>query len=590
MEMDNSKIKANLIRANFSTLKYISLITFGFSVLFIITDFFYHSILKENLLLFYRILDISLFITAITGVYFFWVYRKNNQTLQKVVTILFPFLILIWAATITGSDFQIFGLSTFIIVLLFCTFFLYLDLVVSIFLYSSSCIALITTVYLRGEFNENFLSMLFLLIPTNIFCVLITYRNYKNKKRDLLNQLKIMMMNKGLLNSNENLEKIVSIRTREIQFALEKAEESDRLKTAFLHNISHEIRTPLNAVAGFSKLITKPNISLEKIKRFSESIRTNSDKLIQIVTDVIEISQIQAKEVKVKNTEFDIVALIKEIFSRFTQKAKEKKIDLLIKSDHSYEKFLIEADQKKIEVVLMHLIDNAIKFTSKGHVEINFMIESEKLILSVSDTGIGISDKMKMHIFEPFRQAETEMSKTYGGNGLGLAIIKSYIELMRGTIAFTSEVNKGSTFALTIPIIKSIGRNIKKKEVSHDSIADTLLISEDDVENYEYLLELLGDYHLNILYASNGNQTIDLCRANSTVNLILMDIKMPVMDGYTAAKMIKEFRSDIIIVAQTEYVRESDKEKFIGVFDDYVTKPIREEELKQTLSKYLNIQ
>jgi len=372
--------------------------------------------------------------------------------------------------------------------------------------------------------------------------------------------------------------------------AKEKAEESDRLKSAFLRNMSHEVRTPLNGVEGFSKLMAKPNLTQEKIKKYSETIISSSEKIIQIITDVIEISQIQANQVKVKMTEFNLFSLINEILAKFNLIAKEKNIELLFNKDDSINEFYILSDRKKLETAFFHLIDNAFKFTSHGSVEISCEIKQENVNLTVTDTGIGISDEMLNLIFDPFRQVETGVCRNFGGNGLGLAIIKAYIELLNGTVSLKSEVNKGSAFLISIPIIKIKRETTKLMTNKPNALIDTILIAEDEYSNYEYLLEVFDETKLKILFAADGQQALDMCRANSSVSLVLMDIKMPLMDGYTAAQLIKSFRPDMIIIAQTAYALESEKEKFIGVFDDYISKPINEDELKQVLIKYIDIQ
>jgi signal transduction histidine kinase/CheY-like chemotaxis protein len=587
--MENSKINAQFIKANFSTMKYVSLIALGFSVYFLSTDYLFHKALKDEYLYLYKKLDIVFAVITVTAVLFFWLNKTRNLNIQKAGTIIFPYLILIWAAVITGIDFQMFGLSTYIVIFLFCTFYLYLKLTISIIFFFSSCIALLTTIYLRGGLNENFLPLTFLLMPISIFSVLVALRNYKNKLGELFNQEIIVMMNKNLLNSNEDLEIEVEIRTKEIQIALEKAEESDRLKSSFLQNMSHEIRTPLNAVVGFSQLITKPNLSSEKINRYSRTIRTSSEKIIRIISDVIEISQIQADQIKLNLIPFNIISLIDELVTKFKFKANEKGIDLLLKRDVSISEYFITSDKKKLQAILNHLIDNAIKFTVKGGVEITYELDQDNVKLSVKDTGIGISNEMQQIIFEPFRQVETGICRNYGGNGLGLAIINAYVKLLNGTVSLKSEANKGSTFYVTIPLNKTNSVAAQTITDKPNSSVNTILIAEDEISNYEYLLELLDNYKLNILHAENGQLAIDMCRANSNINLILMDIKMPIMDGYTAAKLIKTFLPDTIIIAQTAYALESEKEKFIGVFDDYITKPIKEDELQEALMKYLEI-
>ncbi len=376
---------------------------------------------------------------------------------------------------------------------------------------------------------------------------------------------------------------------QELLAAKEKAEESDRLKSSFLQNISHEVRTPLNAISGFSQLIVKPNLTLEKQKKFSGMIAENSEKLIGIITDVIEISQIQSKITKPKLTEFDIIFFLGSIIKTFTIKAIEKNIDLQAIIDIPYQQFIIQSDKEKLQKILSHIIENAIKFTTQGSVSIFCELENKNIKFAISDTGIGISNEMQKVIFEPFRQVETGLTRNFGGNGLGLSLAKSYTELLNGSISLTSEINKGTTFFISIPTNKISLQTPEKLTNEKKYTVNTLLIVEDEYSNYEYLLELLNETKLKILYAANGQQAIDLCKENATIDLILMDIKMPIMDGHTAAKLIKGFRSDIPIIAQTAYALESERETFIEIFDDYITKPISEEVLNEKITKYMTI-
>jgi len=392
--------------------------------------------------------------------------------------------------------------------------------------------------------------------------------------------------NKQLNSQLTNQNKKLKLLNYDLTIAKEKAEESDRLKSSFLQNMSHEVRTPLNAIQGFSQLMSNPKLSPEKFKKFSEIIAENSDKLISIITDVIEISQIQSKLVKAKLIEFDIVLFLNETVYSFKAKEKEKNIELQIKMNIQFHEYFIQSDKEKLQRILIHLIDNAIKFTIQGYVKIVCELENENIKFTIADTGIGISEEMQKIIFEPFRQVETGICRNFGGNGLGLSLSKSYIELLNGSITLESEINKGSVFTVTIPTNKNNIQAIKTHETNKINV-NTLLIVEDEYYNYQYLLALLEDKDYKILYAENGQKAIDLCRANSKIDLILMDIKMPVMDGHTAAKLIKDFRPNMIIIAQTAFALESEKETFIGIFDDYITKPINEEILNQKLLKYI---
>jgi len=376
----------------------------------------------------------------------------------------------------------------------------------------------------------------------------------------------------------------------ELKSAKEKAEESDRLKSNFLNNMSHEVRTPLNAIVGFSQIMTKPNQPLEKLQKFSNLITTNSNKLIGIITDVIEISQIQANLIQAKLAEIDILSFVNNSVKSFIEIAKEKNLNLVLNMRIPFKEYFVLTDIEKLNKTLNHLIDNALKFTTKGSVEIICaLVEThghEHINISITDTGIGISEELQKKIFEPFHQVETGITRDYGGNGLGLSIVKAYIELIKGTISLKSELNKGTTVTVSIPVIKSNKQIVQKEKNKPSHALNTILIAEDEYSNYQYLLELLSETGIEILYAANGQEAVDICKTNASVDLILMDIKMPIMDGHKAAKLIKLIRPELPIIAQTAFALENEKEQFSGVFDDWISKPINEDELKQGLKRY----
>jgi len=374
----------------------------------------------------------------------------------------------------------------------------------------------------------------------------------------------------------------------ELLIAKEKAEQSDRLKSTFLQNMSHEVRTPLNAIVGFSLLITKPNQSPEKLKKFTEIITESSEKLIGIVTDVIEISQIHTNQANVKLSTKNCNLLISEkIKDYFTNKAKGKNILLEFAENCPCTNNQICTDFEKLDRIINHLIDNAIKFTIKGSIKIACCLKKNYLQVTITDTGIGISQEMQKVIFEPFRQVETGMTRNFGGNGLGLALVKSYVELLNGSITLQSELNKGTAITIGLPMIENTNEIPIKNNQQKKYFVNTILIAEDEFANFEYLKELLSDTGIEILHATNGQQAIDLCRNSRKIDLVLMDIKMPIMNGDTATKMIKEFRPELPIIAQTAYALESERTGFIGIFDDYLTKPISEKALMEKLKLHI---
>lgn len=378
---------------------------------------------------------------------------------------------------------------------------------------------------------------------------------------------------------------------RELINAKEKAEESDRLKTEFLQNMSHEVRTPLNAIVGFSQLMARPGESIENLNTFSEILNESSNKLIRIITDVIETASIHANQVKVNPAEFNIIRTVENIVAEYREMAGRKNLDLTLKLDINPAESIIFSDKAKLEKSFDHLVENALKYTVKGSVMIGCEMRDNLLVFSVTDTGIGIDEDKQKIIFEPFRQVETGLSRDYGGNGLGLAIVRAYAELLKGNISLKSEKGKGTTVTMSVPV-----KIVNKEEKKDTSVADsadgkinTILIAEDEYSNYRYLYEVLHSDRMIILHANNGQEAIDICKMNDTIGLILMDIKMPVMDGASATRAIRKFRPLMPVIAQTAYMQESEKSGYLTVFDDLISKPINRNILKQKMSKFITI-
>jgi PAS domain S-box-containing protein len=388
---------------------------------------------------------------------------------------------------------------------------------------------------------------------------------------------------------------------KELLLAKEKAEESDRLKSSFLNNISHEVRTPLNAISGFSELITIPNQSPEKLETYSKMISKSSDRLIRIITDVVEMSQIHSNQITLFPSEFEIISFFNNMSEGYRRMAKEKPFDFSVKMDIPFKEYFIISDAEKIKKIIDHLIDNALKFTHNGGVEIIYDLvvqtghapsandtgHAPYLQITISDTGIGISEEMQKIIFEPFRQVEVGIKRNYGGNGVGLSIAKAYTESLNGSISLKSEINSGTTVLISIPVNESTKHVSIKLTPQPDYSINTILIVEDDYSNFRYLADLLEETNLTILHAANGKQALDFCATNNTIGLVLMDIEMPEMDGHTATKLIKEIHPEIPVLAQTAYVLDSEKAKYHDVFDDYISKPISRSDLKQKLMKYI---
>lgn len=371
--------------------------------------------------------------------------------------------------------------------------------------------------------------------------------------------------------------------------AKEKAEESDRLKTAFLQNMSHEIRTPLNAICGFSGFLNNPDLSIEKRKNFVQIIQNSSNQLLSIVTNILTISSLETKQEKISINKVCINNIIVELLAIFKQQTINQNISLFIKQQLNDSQSEIYTDRTKITQILSNLITNALKFTHEGFIEFGYEYNEPELRFFVRDTGIGIKPEYQDKIFERFRQADLSINKKYGGTGLGLAISKAFVELLGGKIWVQSEPDKGSTFYFTIPYHPVNQTDIIIPPAHQKKSFKTILVAEDEEYNFLLIEEMLIDFKINLIHTKDGQETIDIFKSNPNIDLILMDIKMPIMAGDEAALIIKSIKPDVPIVAQSAYALEHEIDKFSKIFDDYLPKPINGETLTEILLKHIGV-
>lgn len=369
-----------------------------------------------------------------------------------------------------------------------------------------------------------------------------------------------------------------------------KAEESNKLKTQFLNNMSHEIRTPLNGIVGFTQFLDDPELSDEKKKHFISIIQSSSNQLVRIIDDIIEISKLETKQVKPIYEEVNLNSLLLELFSIFELKAKEMNLSLhLIKglSDHDS---MIYTDKTKLLKVLNNLVENALKFTHQGEVEIGYRLNNGQLRIWVKDSGIGVPAENQKIIFERFSQAEKNTSKVYGGLGLGLSIAKENTNLLGGEITIESELNKGATFNVIIPYNPvNLDHKADVEEILEND-QFKVLIAEDEEVNFMFLEFLLQDMtsDIHIVNVRNGKNAVEYCQDHHDVDLVFMDLKMPILDGFQATKQIKSEQPEIPIVAISAYSGVEDKERAKNAgCDDFLTKPIDVEKFKEICQKYI---
>ncbi|MGV8964262.1 MAG: PAS domain S-box protein [Candidatus Saccharimonadaceae bacterium] len=375
--------------------------------------------------------------------------------------------------------------------------------------------------------------------------------------------------------------------------AKERAEESDNLKTAFLNNISHEIRTPMNAIVGFAGLLNEPDVNFKQRKSFTEIIIKSSDQLLSIITDLVRISTIEAGQEKPQETDININLICGLLNEQYTRNAKNTNVKICLQTFLGDDDAIIITDGTKLTQILINLIDNALKFTKQGFVNFGYTLKDSQLEFYVEDSGIGIPCEMYEEIFKRFRQVEITSTRNYGGSGLGLAISKAYVEMLGGKIWVTSETNKGSIFHFTIPYKKANLKEFSEKHSDNELKFEfekqkTLLIAEDEDSNFMLLEILFSDMKIIIIRAINGIEAVEKCKSNPQIDLVLMDIKMPQMDGFEATKQIKAFRADLSIIAQTAFTSEEDKNKIFACgCDDFIGKPINKKLLLEKVIQHL---
>ncbi|NOU47006.1 MAG: tetratricopeptide repeat protein [Bacteroidales bacterium] len=376
--------------------------------------------------------------------------------------------------------------------------------------------------------------------------------------------------------------------------ALKKAEESDRLKSAFLSNMSHEIRTPLNAIIGFSDLLKDENIQVPERHEYLRLIQENGDALLSLITDIIDLSQIEAGNTKINYGQFDLVALLNEIARQYIQLLKKSnKTDIEFQIDLPVNELIILSDIGKIRQVIINLLNNAIKFTDTGFIKVSLLVNKETEVdtnwfqVIVSDSGSGIPEGKKDQIFDRFAKFSDSNKRIYGGTGLGLSIVQKNMELLKGSINVESEPNAGTIVTATFPLIfaKRIDRNRTKKKFLNLE-GKTILIVEDEQSCFELLKALIIPSGAILLHARDSIKAMHFCRKHREIALVVMDIRLPGMNGLELTKQIKELRPDLPVVIQTSFALPDEKEAcFDSGCDGYLTKPIRSELLLPMLDE-----
>lgn len=377
--------------------------------------------------------------------------------------------------------------------------------------------------------------------------------------------------------------------------AKDRAEESDRLKSAFLANMSHEIRTPMNGILGFADLLKYPvHYELDR-DMYIDLIEESGARMLNIIDDLIYMSKVESGQMEISVSETSINKQIESVYNVFQSEAKSKNIEFSVTKLLPKNGSIIRTDREKLNIILTNLVKNAIKFCVEGSIEISVVNKGDCLEFLVKDTGIGIPKERQEAIFDRFIQADIGDQRAFEGAGLGLSISKAFVDMLGGEIWLKSKQGIGTTFYFTLPLNldveedDSLKHEMFSSKFNQNDMNLKVLIVEDDNVSMNLIDLLLKPLSREIITAKNGEEAVKLYAENQDIDLILMDIKMPELDGYAATRQIREMNKGVIIIAQTAFVLPGDKEKSIAAgCNDYITKPIFKEKLMRLISKYFN--
>jgi PAS domain S-box-containing protein len=382
-------------------------------------------------------------------------------------------------------------------------------------------------------------------------------------------------------------------RALELIKSKEKAEESDRLKSAFLANMSHEIRTPMNGILGFSSLLKEPGLTGDMQQEYIRIIEKSGNRMLNIINDIIDISKIESGLMEFNPKVSNINEMFEYIYNFFKPEVERKGMNLFVKKSDHLRPVIIITDQEKLYAILTNLVKNAIKYTSQGFIEIGFGVKGNNLEFFVKDTGIGIPPNRQKAVFERFIQADISDKQAYQGAGLGLSIAKAYVELLGGKIWMDSVELMGTTFYFTLPFTAAttLETDFKQNAMVAESVNQVkslkILIVEDDETSEKLMAIGVGNLARHILRATTGAEAVRICHEHPDLDLVMMDLQMPVMDGFEATRQIRAFNKDVIIIAQTAFAFVSDRKKALEAgCNDYIAKPVLKDELHSVIEKY----
>lgn len=400
-----------------------------------------------------------------------------------------------------------------------------------------------------------------------------------------------------LQNQNFILEEKVKERTAELEktnielnIAKNKAEASDKLKSAFINNISHEIRTPLNGILGFGQILADTDLTAAEKQEYLIILNSSSDRLINTITNFIDISLLASKSQETNKMDFELEPSVNMTAQKFLSECQLKNVDISVKIPEGGDTLIVNTDKELLEKALFHLIDNAVKFTEHGFIKIGFEINETNVSFYIKDTGKGIAPEFQKTIFKSFTQEDNFITRGYEGSGLGLSIAGGIVELLGGKIDLQSVKGEGSTFSFSLPCLShasALKITTIVDKTRQDSEKFKILVAEDDEFNIYYINMLLKDEMFDVFYAENGREAVEICEKNPDIDIVLMDLKMPVMDGFEATRLIKSFRKELPVIAVTAFSGTEDRKKAMNVgCDEFITKPLKKELLFKTLVKF----
>ncbi len=376
-----------------------------------------------------------------------------------------------------------------------------------------------------------------------------------------------------------------------------KADETSKLKSAYMANFGHEIRTPLNAILGFTQLLNLPDLSKVKRQQYIDIINSKGHMLVKLINDMVDVSNVELGQLTVVKNLFNLNKLmctLNDFYSNERVFQHREAVEVRLNMPVNQGAYMLYTDEGRLEQVLTNLLDNALKFTENGFIEFGYSVVDQNVEFVVKDSGIGIDESMHLAIFNRYKQVANQLERAKGGKGIGLAISKGIVELLGGTIWVDSEPEKGATFKFTIPIAsekqqeEAIPEPEESKELMPNWKNRVLLVAEDEEINYLLISEMLESTGVNILWARDGAQAVDLVDSIKNIDAILMDIRMPIKNGYAASLEIRQINPNVPIIAQTAFAFAEDRKKAEAAgCNDYITKPINFAELIEVLDKYL---